>query len=122
MSMTIDSAFIRIASDDFFSTNTIAELHISDRQQEKRYRNHNKDQIEHTTSSKCKLILATIDNPIVQNFTMISMSTSDSSRRRSGNHTVLPCAPQAVCAPLRVKEPDVFPSLHAKNCGEPLLV
>src|SRR5580698_9114683 len=57
-----------------------------------------------------------------QNLTMMSMSTRCSSRRRSGNHTLLPCAPQAVCAALSVNAPDVFPSLHAKNCGNPLLV
>ena len=53
---------------------------------------------------------------------MISMSIKDSSRRRSGNQTVLFWAPQAVCAALRLVAPDVFPSLQAKNCGEPLFV
>src|SRR5580692_10695939 len=57
-----------------------------------------------------------------QNLTMMSMSTRCSSLRRSGNHTLLPCAPQAVCAALSVNAPDVFPSLQAKNWGDPLFV
>ena len=56
-----------------------------------------------------------------QNLTMISMSINCSSLRRSGNHTVLPCAPQAVCAPLRVNDPDVLPSLQAKNSWIPIV-
>src|ERR1022692_1471867 len=41
---------------------------------------------------------------------MIAMSMDCSSRRRSGNHTLLPCAVQADCAPLRLNDPDVFPA------------
>jgi hypothetical protein len=39
---------------DLSSANSIAELHITQRQQEERYRDHNKDQVLHTTSFKSR--------------------------------------------------------------------
>jgi len=42
--MMIDSAFILILS----SANSIAELHITERQHEEDYRNHHKDHVLHT--------------------------------------------------------------------------
>jgi hypothetical protein len=50
--MMIDSAFIiDLASGDLSSTNSIAKLHITKRQHEEHYRDHDKDHVLHTTSS-----------------------------------------------------------------------
>ena len=51
--MMIDSAFIMIYLRRFASANSIAELHITQRQQEERYRYHDKDHVLHATSFKC---------------------------------------------------------------------
>src|SRR5208282_4761354 len=117
--MMIDSAFIFICLSDLSSANSIAELHITQRQQEEHYRDYHKDHVLHTTSSNCKLASC---QP--QNLTRMSMSTNDSSLRKSGNHTVLPCPPQpeGPCAARRVSCMDEFPLLQAKNWGYPLLV
>jgi hypothetical protein len=49
----IDSAFIMDLPPAIWSSaNSIAELHITERQQEESYRNHNKDHVLHTISSK----------------------------------------------------------------------
>jgi hypothetical protein len=47
--MTIDSAFIMIYLRRFASANAIAELHVTQRQQEERYRDRDKDHVLHGT-------------------------------------------------------------------------
>ena len=89
----MDSAFITISS-----TDAVAEMDVAQRQREERNRNHDKDQVLQANTSNYDLLTyllpITIGNKH-QNFTMMSRSINDSLRRKSGNHTLLPCPPQA---------------------------